>query len=389
MLKQILQNRITTKWWLPDAIENEKLNEVIDCAYLAPSKQGRFEYTLYVITNSVEGKALKEYMFWEDTFCLDHVRGKQGPGLRRYNGQVNAPIVLVWLANKKNAGLNESTNENDSWRVRDDCIVSATMALCAAESLGLQTGFCGCIGHLELAAKITGTPINQLNQTAIVSLGIGYGYHEPVYQKTVYQDGVYPVTHPNSQLKLYPNAYQLLLNNKNFIISEVNAFIRNNVNNGTFGFSADLLKPLNLKKCERDCNLILGAFLHDLQFDLTDATTTTVSHYWNNGQLQVKRALVEQAVYEHVRDIILNYVFVNRPIVPLQTTTTQSIDMSLPVESRAVSLINMLISIVLDGLKGEGILPIVGSDTSNALPSNRLFPARKNRPNKDILVKYI
>jgi hypothetical protein len=374
---------------LPNAIETEKLNEVIDCAYLAPSKQGKFEYTLYVISNSVEGKALKEYMFWEDTFCLDNVRGKQGPGLRRYNGQVNAPVVLVWLANKKNPGLNVSTNENDSWRVRDDCIVSATMALCAAEAIGLQTGFCGCIDHLALASKITGTPINQLNQIAVVSLGIGYGYFEPGYQKSVYQDGVYPVAHPNTQLKLYPNAYQLLLNNKNFIISEVNAFISNNVNNATLGFSADLLKPLNVQKCERDCNLILGAFLHDLQFDLTDATTTTVSHYWNNGQLQVKRSMVEQAVYEYVRDIVLNYILVNRPLVPLQETVTQSIDTALTVEPRAVSLLTMLISIVLDGLKGEGILPIVGSDTSNALPSNRVFAARKNRPGKDVLVKYI
>ena len=37
MLKKILENRITTKWWLPDAVEDVKLNEVIDCAYLAPS----------------------------------------------------------------------------------------------------------------------------------------------------------------------------------------------------------------------------------------------------------------------------------------------------------------------------------------------------------------
>lgn len=388
MLKKILENRITTKWWLPEAVEEEKLNEVIDCAYLAPSKQGKFDYTLYVIGNSVEGRALKEYMFWQDTYCLDTVRGKQGPGLRRYNGQVNAPVVLVWLANKKNYGLNQSTNENDEWRVRDDCIVSATMALCAAESLGLQTGFCGCIDHLTLASKITGTPINQLNQIAVLSLGIGYGYHEPAYQKTVYQNSVYPVTHPNAQLKLYPNAYRLLFSNKNFIISEVTAFISKNVNNGTFGFSVDLIKPINLKKCEKDCKLMLGAFLHDLQFDLTAATTTTVSQYWNNGQLQVN-SLVEQAVYEYVSDIILNYIFVNRPRVPLQANITQSINMSLPVESEAVSLMSMLISIVLNGLNGNGILPISGSDVSNALPSNRLFPARKNRPHKDLLVKYI
>ena len=389
MLKKILQKRITTKWWLPNAVEPEKLNEVIECAYLAPSKQGAFEYTLYIISDSAEGKALKEYMFWEDTVCTGLVRKNQGPGLRRYNGQVNAPVVLVWLASKKKIGLNELSNENDSGRVRDDCIVSATMALCAAEAIGLQTGFCGCIDQLALASKITGTPINQLQQIAIIALGIGYGYYEPAYRKSVYQDSVYPVAHPNAQSKFYPNAYQLLLNNKNFIISEVTAFIRNNVENGVAGFSSSLLNPTNIEKCKRDCNLMLGAFLHDLQFDLTDATTATVSHYWNSGILQVKQPIVEQSVYEYIKDLILNYIFVNKQSSSIESTNTQSIDISLTVEPDAVKLINGLISIVLNGLTGDGILPIAGIDLSNVVPTNRLGPNRNGRPSKGAIVKYI
>jgi nitroreductase len=389
MLKQILQKRITTKWWLPTAIESEKLNEVLDCAYMAPSKQGKFNHKIYVISDSVEGRALKEYMFWEDTFCLDLVRGKQGPGLRRYNGQVNAPIVLVWIAELSANAVNPLTSENEIARVRDDCIVSATMAMCAAEALGLQTGFCGCIGQFDLASKITGVPVSNSKQFAVITMGIGYGHTEPLRLKTVYQDSVYPISYPNTQNKTYPNAYELLLKNKNFILSEVTAFINDNVKKKTLGFSADLLKLINVEKCQRDCNIVIGALLHDLQFDSSEAMKTIASHYWNDGFIQVKRVAVEQLVYEYLKNMITTYIFRNVNFPSLQTTTSQHIDTSLLAEPAASELIDMLISIILQGLAGNDILPIIGNDLANIPASDRTPYNRRIRPSKDILVKYI
>ena len=46
-------------------------------------------------------KEIKDWLYWEHTCCLNKVRGVKGEGLRRYNGQVLAPIVLAWASRKK------------------------------------------------------------------------------------------------------------------------------------------------------------------------------------------------------------------------------------------------------------------------------------------------
>ena len=168
MLLDHLRNRYTAKWWDPIPLEDEKIKAIIECAYLAPSKQGNYDFEIAVLTDSPAGKEFKQWLYWDNTACLDKVRGKPGEGLRRYNGQVLAPVVMIWLAKQFDQTVNDY-NENKFLRTNNDCIISATMAMCQAEELGVNTGFCGCIGGQEIADRL-----NKPKLTAVVSMGFGY-----------------------------------------------------------------------------------------------------------------------------------------------------------------------------------------------------------------------
>ena len=157
MLKELLSNRFTAKWWSEKPVEEDKLQYVLDCTYLSPSKNGKYKYEIFVLGNSDKANEIKQWLYWENTYCIDGERLKEGPIVnRRYNGQLLAPIVLVWVANNKDK---ETFN---------DCMVSSTISMLAAEEQGLQTGFNGCQGVKDLAKKL-----DREGSYAYISLGLG------------------------------------------------------------------------------------------------------------------------------------------------------------------------------------------------------------------------
>jgi hypothetical protein len=168
MLKDMLSKRFTAKWWEDAPVDDQSLNYVLECAYLAPSKQGKYNYNIFVLGNTEKATDFKNWLYWENTWCLDKIRGKEGPGLKRFNGQVVAPIVLMWVAN------------DPGHETRDDCLVSASVAMCAALEKNLQTGFNSCIGPEEISKKlsIAGNPI--------VCLGIGHATSDTLESRPVY-----------------------------------------------------------------------------------------------------------------------------------------------------------------------------------------------------------
>lgn len=168
MLVDHLKNRFTAKWWDPKSVEDFKLEAILECAYQAPSKQGHYDFEMVVLTDSPTGKEFKEWLYWDNTACLNKVRAAQGPGLRRYNGQVLAPVVIIWLA-KKFSPTNNPYGESDWLRTNNDCIISSTMAMCQAEEIGIATGFCGTLGGVEIANRL-GKP----DKLAVISIGFGY-----------------------------------------------------------------------------------------------------------------------------------------------------------------------------------------------------------------------
>jgi len=170
MLKKQLSERFTAKWWDSILVDPTDLKYVLDCAYLAPSKQGRYNYNIYVLGNDEKSTAFKNWLYWENTWCLDKIRGKEGDGLKRFNGQVLAPTVLMWVANDTGS------------ETRDDCIVSASIAMCAAHEKNLQTGFNSCLGEKEISNYLS------ITGHATVLLGIGYATTDELKSRPVYQN---------------------------------------------------------------------------------------------------------------------------------------------------------------------------------------------------------
>jgi nitroreductase len=391
MLKEHLLERITTKWWLPRTVESDKLTRILETARLAPSKQGKFNHKIYVLGTSEKSIELKKYLFWEDTVCVDGIRGSDAPGNKRFNGQVNAPIVLVWIAKKYNDGSNLNVAaESNTQRVRDDCIVSATVAMCAAEELGLQTGFCACISTYDFVSKVTGKKPMEADEVSILAMGIGYGFTEPRIHRQVYDNSLFAIPHPNEQAKVMPQAYELILNNKNFIMQELSSWIQQNTVARKAPFNKFMYDEIIQKKCQRDIEIILGAFLHDLQFNSNEATRTVVSYYWNQGKIQLRNPDVEIATYHFLHSFIKNFILVNLPYNSNQTVSIQYINQSLSAEPNAFTKIDELSTIMLDGLGGRGVLNSpIGHDFNNTTPKTRVGLNRSLRPTLEALVKYL
>ena len=172
MLKELLEKRTTTKWWSDKIVEKDKLDYVLNCIRRTPSKQLKYNFKVLIFDESKKCKEIKDWLYWEHTCCLNKVRGAKGEGLRRYNGQVLAPIVLAWAS------------EKNDLEVIEDIMVSSTTALLAAEEVGLNTGFNGCLESKELGHKVGEPYVHML-------LGLGYADKvdgEPM--RKVYKDGV-------------------------------------------------------------------------------------------------------------------------------------------------------------------------------------------------------
>ena len=154
MLIDILKKRFTAKWWSDRDVEENKLNYICNCIYNSPSKNGKYAYEVII----VKDQSVKDWLYWDSTYCIDGVREKKGPiGNRRYNGQVLAPLVFVWIADNKDR---ETYN---------DCVVSSTVAMLAAQEQSLQTGFNGCLDEIGTADRLGRTGCY-----ATIMLGIGY-----------------------------------------------------------------------------------------------------------------------------------------------------------------------------------------------------------------------
>ena len=89
-IKEILTNRFTAKWCSDKKVDDEKLQYVLDCAYLAPSKRSEYDYEILVLGDSPKAKEIKDWLYWENSWCYKGERapeGVDGTPDRRYNGQ--------------------------------------------------------------------------------------------------------------------------------------------------------------------------------------------------------------------------------------------------------------------------------------------------------------
>ena len=142
MLKDLLEKRFTAKWWSDKPVEKEKLDYILDCTYLAPSKNGKWKFEIFVLGNSEKANEIKQWLYWENTYCLDMKRGKEGETSlcltpRAYDAHyasmstTNAyAYTLMSTHNNRTHALTSVTNPRDS-----NCFMHTLSALTAWRSV--------------------------------------------------------------------------------------------------------------------------------------------------------------------------------------------------------------------------------------------------------------
>ena len=155
------------------------------------------------------------------------------------------------------------------------------------------------------------------------------------------------VTFSSITSETYPNTYDLLTLNKEFLKDEVIAWINAQVAGATgiwVGFSYDQAK------CERDTGYIVDAIAHDIKFGGNLQTLTASKSYWDGATSQVAGQQAQTtAAIEQLKTIINDYILVNQTYTPLQSpvVTTQTIT-GTNGENETISKVTYLLNIMID-----------------------------------------
>jgi nitroreductase len=164
MLKDVLLNRFTAKHWESKEVEQSKIDYILDCAYLAPSKIAARSHKIVVLTESSEAKKIKDWLYYKHTHNTKGIKELHGEdtSLKKFNGQYNAPLILAWLnpinfperAERIREGIKSYVKLPDIAERQDDICISSMCAMAAAEEQGLNTGFGSCHNPEKVAKKL-------------------------------------------------------------------------------------------------------------------------------------------------------------------------------------------------------------------------------------------
>lgn len=186
-IKHILDSVKTTthcqrNWDYDQPVTNEDLNTIIDACTNMPTKQNAVTYELFIVKDKEKIKKIYEYSApgfdTNDDIeeCWDELPNFSKPkNIREYydkinryqNGQVNAPVVLLWT-------YTSYSNFND-YNVDSpiDIGISAGVAGLMANILGYRTGFCACIDGEKLKDLLS------KNSSTITEFGVAMGIGKP------------------------------------------------------------------------------------------------------------------------------------------------------------------------------------------------------------------
>ncbi len=187
----------------------------------------------------------------------------------------------------------------------------------------------------------------------------------------------------------FPNAYELLLNNKAFLQKESNAYIQNsiaidqavNLNPNAVAYlttNKSFLQEevaayitaqvaasagpfvgytFDAAKCKRDTGYIIDAYIYDLRYGGNEQTRFVASQYWLSGVAQVDGdRLPEVWAHSKMRDIInkfvlpgISYVTQQSPVVQPQVITGTHAPET-HIQQRVSSLAFIITDVITNGL---------------------------------------
>jgi hypothetical protein len=148
-----------------------------------------YPWSLYVLGENSKAKSFKEWLFWENTWCVNgnraNIKDKESQE-KRFNGQYRAPLLLLWT----HRDLDEEKHKDENyWHTYVplqeeqnliDMTVSASFAMLAAEELGLKTCFGRCHEH-----EFTNTILDKKTVKMGIALGIGYAEEDIQHNNTM------------------------------------------------------------------------------------------------------------------------------------------------------------------------------------------------------------
>jgi len=158
---------------------------------------------------------------------------------------------------------------------------------------------------------------------------------------------------------LFPNAYSLISQNRQFILKEIVGFIQNLV---TAGDSSYVGYTFNTVKCERDSGYVIDALLHDLRYGGNENIRYVASQYWDGTVAQIDgNRIPEYEAYEFARDLINTYILTNTTDPsPEQGIEIQVIDGTKNTEAGAYARVQTLLTNVKDVIEnGLTSLPVL------------------------------
>jgi hypothetical protein len=181
MIYDVLTKRFNTKHW-DDSIEipQQTIDYITDCLLKSPYKMAMIGYKIAFITNTENGRDIKNWLFYDHTWNSNGVRAGrhtaeevENNGRRDYNGQYQAPLLIAWLNPKDSHKFGEMNGQqvvfpNFTDR-QNNIFISNTIAMLAAEESGLNTGFGSCHDHDEVALRL-----GFAGYSCPIVLGVGY-----------------------------------------------------------------------------------------------------------------------------------------------------------------------------------------------------------------------
>ncbi len=161
---------------------------------------------------------------------------------------------------------------------------------------------------------------------------------------------------------LYPNAYDLLSNNKEFIQKESAAWIALQVSQGATGFVG---YTYNTEKCERDVGYNVDAWLKCLRYGGNKPLYDIVKYYWDGDTPQVDGdRQPEILTYSFINSLITSFILTNTAYGSINGSVTQTIDATKTSESTAITTMTTLItqtsSVIANGLSAFGTITDTG-----------------------------
>lgn len=164
----------------------------------------------------------------------------------------------------------------------------------------------------------------------------------------------------HNAINLYPNAVALLTNNRQFIIDEIIAWVAYQVNNVIIPFNIDY--TYSVASCRRDTGYLIDALIYDIRYGGNEKSIDIAKNFWQGGVAQLISPTQEIAGFNQVFNIITNYVLPKTtytsqqsPVTSTQSTTGNAGEAGAITQITAIK--NTIIIPVISG--GLSILPTV------------------------------